>query len=305
MPIHYPDILREKSEPKTFTYTEKDVMLYALGIGFGGDPMNETELAFVYEKNLKVVPTAASVLNASVGRPEMGCSDSNHRLSSVNYAMLVHGEQKIELHRPLPKSGTFTTFTRTIGAFDKGAGKGAVIVNETIWSDAAGEKVATLTGTAFARGDGGFGGPAVGAPQPHTVPDRAPDKTVEFVTRPGQALLYRLNGDRNPLHADPEAAKRAGFDRPILHGLCTYGITCRAVLQEIVDYSPDRILSHQVRFSSPVLPGDTVVVDLWLDGEVVSFEARAKERGVTVIKNGKTILRQNVGLAADSIPQAG
>jgi len=104
-------------------------------------------------------------------------------------------------------------------------------------------------------------------------------------------LLYRLNGDRNPLHADPEVARRAGFDRPILHGLCTYGITCRAVLQEIIDYDPTRILSHQVRFSSPVLPGDTIAVDLWRDGNVVSFEARAKERGVTVVKNGKTVLK--------------
>ena len=291
MPIYYPGILEEKSEPKTLTYVEKDVMLYALGIGLGDDPMNDTELAFVYEKNLKVVPTAATVLHASVGRPQMAGSRPDHRLSSIDYTKLVHGEQKIELHRPLPASGSFRTVTRTIGAFDKGAGKGAVIVNETIWTDAASEKVATLIGTLFARGDGGFGGPTEGAPQPHAVPDRAPDKTVEFTTRPGQALLYRLNGDRNPLHADPEVAKRAGFDRPILHGLCTYGITCRAVLQEIINYDPTRIVSHQVRFSSPVLPGDTIAVDLWRDGDVVSFEARAKERGVTVVKNGKTVLK--------------
>jgi len=291
VPIYYPDILEEKSKPKTLTYTEKDVMLYALGIGFGDDPMDETELAFVYEKNLKAVPTAATVLHASIGRPQMAGSRSDHRLSSVNYAMIVHGEQKIELRRPLPTSGVFTIATRTIGAFDKGAGRGAVIVNETIWSDEAGDKIATLTGTIFARGDGGFGGPIEGAPQPHAVPSRAPDKTVEFTTRPGQALLYRLNGDRNPLHADPEVARRAGFDRPILHGLCTYGITCRAVLKALRDYDPERILSHQVRFSSPVLPGDTIAVDLWRDGDVVSFEARATERGVTVIKNGKTVLR--------------
>jgi acyl dehydratase len=299
MPIQYPDILKERSEPKTFSYAEKDVMLYALGIGLGDAPLDESELAFVYEKNLKVMPTVVTALHSGLGRPVMGCKDSNHRVSSINYALLVHGEQRIELHRPLPTSGTFSTVTRTIGAFDKGAGKGAVIVNETIWSDASGETVATLTGTTFARGDGGFAGPGVGAPQPHTVPARTPDKTIEFTTRPGQALLYRLNGDRNPLHADPETAKRAGFDRPILHGLCTYGITCRAVLQAIVDYVPERILSHQARFSAPVLPGDTLVVDLWVDGEVVSFEARAKERGVTVIKNGKTRLRRNV----DPIPR--
>jgi acyl dehydratase len=291
VPIFYPDILEEKSEPKMLAYVEKDVMLYALGIGFGEDPMDESELPFVYEKNLKVVPTAVTVLHASVGRPQMVGRSADHRASNVNYAMIVHGEQKIELHRPLPAAGSFITVTRTVGAFDKGAGKGAVIVNETTWTDQTGEIVATLTGTIFARGDGGFGGPAEGAPQPHTVPDRAPDQRVEFTTRPDQALLYRLNGDRNPLHADPAAARRAGFDRPILHGLCTYGITCRAVLREVTGYAPERILSHQVRFSSPVVPGDTLAVNIWRDGNLVSFEARAKERGVTVIKNGKTILR--------------
>ena len=290
MPIHYPDILEEHSEPRTLTYVEKDIMLYALGIGLGDDPMNEDELPFVYEKDLKAVPTAATVLHASIGRPQMACSRLGHRPSSVNYPMIVHGEQKIELHRPLPNSGSFRATTRTIGAFDKGADKGAVIINETVWTDKS-EKVVTLTGTIFARGDGGFGGPTEGAPQPHTLPARPPDQTLEFATRPGQALLYRLNGDRNPLHADPEVARRAGFNRPILHGLCTYGITCRAVLQAITDYDPTRILSHQVRFSSPVIPGDTIALDLWRDGDVVSFEARAKERGVTVIKNGKTVLR--------------
>ena len=291
MPIYYPDILEEQSEARTFAYTDRDVMLYALGIGMGDDPLDAAELSFVYEKGLKVVPTAVTVLHAAVGPPQMKGRRPDHRLTNVNYTLVVHGEQKVELHRPLPTSGTFTTQTRTVGAYDKGAGKGALIVKETAWTDSAGQKVATLTGTVFARGDGGFGGPSDGGPQPHAVPDRSPDKTAEFRTRPGQALLYRLNGDRNPLHSDPEVAKLAGFDRPILHGLCTYGITCRAVLKEIVDYAPGQILSHQARFSAPVLPGDTIAVDLWRDADVVSFEARAKERGVTVIKNGKVVLR--------------
>lgn len=291
MPIYYPDILEERSESRMFTYGDKDVMLYALGIGMGDDPMDDAELAFVYEKNLRVVPTAATVLHAGAGRPVYAGQRSDHRLSSVNYAMVVHGEQKIELHRPLPAYGSFSVVARTIGAFDKGAGKGAVIIRETTWTNAAGEKIATLTASTFARGDGGFGGPSEGAPQPHTVPIRAPDQSVDFPTRLGQALLYRLNGDRNPLHSDPDVARRAGFSRPILHGLCTYGITCRAVLKEMVDFDPKQILSHEVRFSAPVLPGDTIAVDLWRDGNVVSFEARAKERGVIVIKNGKTVLR--------------
>lgn len=291
MPIHYPDILEERTEPRTFTYTDQEVMLYALGIGLGQDPMNETELPFVYERNLKVVPTAATILS---GYGKMGPripGKPGHRPSGLNHLLVVHGEQKVELHKPLPPSGTFTIENRTIGAYDKGKDKGAVVVNQNVWRDEKGEIVATLTGSAFARGDGGFGGPADGAPEPHKVPDRAPDISVDFATRPDQALLYRLSGDRNPLHSDPEFAARAGFPRPILHGLCTYGITCRAVLQEITGFDPDQIASHEVRFSSPVFPGETVTVDLWRDGKQISFEARVKARNVTVIKNGLCVLR--------------
>ena len=295
MPIFYPDILDQKTAARTFTYGDKDVMLYALGVGLGRDPMNEDELPFVYEKGLKVVPTAATVLASAAGRPARGADEvgqkPGHRPSQINFLMVVHGEQKVELHRPLPTSGTFTAQGRTIGAFDKGKDKGAVIINETIWTDEAGEKVATLTGSTFARGDGGFGGPSEGQPEPHEIPSRKADLSVDIATREDQALLYRLNGDRNPLHSDPESAKRSGFPRPILHGLCTYGITCRAVLQAITGYDPDQILSHQARFSAPVFPGDTITVDLWKDGQVISFEARVKERNATVIKNGKTVLR--------------
>ncbi|MEO8114243.1 MAG: MaoC/PaaZ C-terminal domain-containing protein [Phenylobacterium sp.] len=294
MPIYYPDILDQKTEPYTFTYGDKDVMLYALGIGLGADPLDERELAFVYEKDLKVVPTAATVLAAN-GRPARGSTPPaqkpGHRPSQINFLMVVHGEQKVELHKPLPASGTFTAAGRTTGAFDKGKDKGAVIYNETVWTDEKGDKVATLTGSTFARGDGGFGGPSDGAPEPHVTPSRKPDLSVDLGTRPDQALLYRLNGDRNPLHSDPDFARRAGFPKPILHGLCTYGITCRAVLQAITGYDPDQIASHEVRFSSPVFPGEMVTVDLWKDGAVISFEARVKERNVTVIKNGKTVLR--------------
>ena len=293
MAIFYPDILDQKTAPRTFSYDDKDVMLYALGVGMARDQMNETELAFVYEKNLKVIPTAATVLasgmrGAAGPAPEM---PAGHRPSQINFLMVVHGEQKVELHKPLSASGTYTAQGRTVGAYDKGPGKGAVIINETVWTDEAGEKVATLTGSTFARGDGGFGGPSEGAPEPHVVPTRAPDISVDFDTRDDQALLYRLNGDRNPLHSDPEVAKKAGFDKPILHGLCTYGITCRAILQEVVNFDPDQIYSHQARFSAPVIPGDTITVDIWKDGKNISFEARVKARNATVIKNGLTVLR--------------
>ncbi|MCK1268906.1 MaoC family dehydratase N-terminal domain-containing protein [Bradyrhizobium sp. 49] len=293
MPIYYPDILEQKTEPRTFTYGEKDIMLYALGIGMGRDPMNVRELPFVYEKDLKVTPTVATVLASARGRPIRPAADqkSGLRVSELNLLMLVHGEQKVELHKPLPSSGTITATSRTIGAYDKGKERGAVVVDETVWIDEKGEKVATLTGSTFARGDGGFGGPSQGAPEPHPVPERKPDLLAVFDTRPDQALLYRLNGDFNPLHSDPEVAKQAGFSRPILHGLCTFGITCRAVLQEFCDYDPTRILSHQARFSAPVFPGDAITVDFWQDRNVISFEARVIDRGATVIKNGKTVLR--------------
>ncbi|HEX2559010.1 MaoC/PaaZ C-terminal domain-containing protein [Phenylobacterium sp.] len=294
MPIYYPDILDQRTAARTFTYRDKDVMLYALGIGLGADPMDEKELAFVYEKNLKVVPTAATVLAAGARAIEGAAAPKlpeGHRPSQINYLMMVHGEQKVELHRPLPTTGTFTVEGRTVGAWDKGEGKGAVVVNETTWTNDKGEKVATLTGSMFARGDGGFGGPTEGQPEPHQVPSRSPDLSVDISTRPDQALLYRLNGDRNPLHSDPESARRSGFPRPILHGLCTYGITCRAVLQAITDFDPEQIYSHQARFSAPVFPGDVITVDLWRDGKNISFEARVKDRNATVIKNGLTVLR--------------
>jgi acyl dehydratase len=293
MPIYYPDILSQRTAPRAFSYGDKDVMLYALGVGLGADPLNEKELAFVYERNLKVVPTAATVLAAGGRAMDGGRAEQppGHRVSDINYLMVVHGEQKVELHRPLPAAGAFTAATRTVGAYDKGPDKGAVVIHETVWTNETGEKVATLTGSMFARGDGGFGGPSQGAPAPHPTPARSPDLSVDFATRPDQALLYRLNGDRNPLHADPEVARLAGFERPILHGLCTYGVTCRAILAAITEFDPEPIASHQARFSAPVFPGDTLTVDLWRDGKEIAFEARVKARDATVIKNGLTVLR--------------
>lgn len=282
MPIAYPEILSLASEPQPFAWTDRETMLYALGVGMGSDPMNERELPFVYESGLKAVPTMATVVAWGAG-PPMG-------KLGINFLLVVHGEQKVEFHKPLPTEASITAEGRVIGAYDKGD-KGAVIYTETVLKDArSGEKIATLTSSTFARGDGNFGGPSDGAPEPHEVPGRAPDMTLEFPTRPDQALIYRLSGDRNPLHSDPGIARAAGFPRPILHGLCTYGITCRAVLQAYCDFDPARIKSHQVRFSSPVFPGETIAVDLWRDGDVVSFEARVKERGVTVIRNGKSVL---------------
>ena len=273
MAIFYPDILQQRTGAREFSYGDKDVMLYALGVGMGRDPMDETELAFVYEKSLKVIPTAATVLASGLrGRagpaPEM---PAGHRPSQINFLMVVHGEQKVELHKPLPTSGTFTAQGRTVGAFDKGKDKGAVIVNETIWTDEKGEKVATLTGSTFARGDGGFGGPSEGQPEPHQIPSRKADLSVDISTREDQALLYRLNGDRNPLHSDPEFAAAAGFPRPILHGLCSYGMTCKALVDALLDADVAAVGSYGARFTGVAYPGETLKASVWKeDGRLLA-----------------------------------
>jgi acyl dehydratase len=282
MPISYPAILDLKTDGQSFAWRDRETMLYALGIGMGSDPLNMNELPFVYENNLKAVPTLATVVAWGAG--PLG-------KTGINYLMVVHGEQSVTFHKPMPTEAQIIADSRIAGAYDKGPGKGAVIYTETVIKDAkSGEPIATLLGSTFARGDGGFGGPSDGAPTPHEVPSRAPDRSIDIPTRPDQALIYRLSGDRNPLHSDPSIATAAGFPRPILHGLCTYGITCRAVLQTYADYDPAKIKSHAVRFSSPVYPGETITVDMWKDGDTISFEARVKARDVTVIKNGKTVL---------------
>jgi acyl dehydratase len=285
MAIDYPGILSLKREGEPYAWTDREVMLYALGIGMGADPMDERELAFVNEgsfhpRPLKVVPTFASVAAWGSGPGDLG----------INRLMVVDGERDITFHKPLPVSARITADSRVVAVYDKGKDKGAVLTRETVLRAEGGEPLATIVGSAFARGDGGFGGPSEGQPAPHAVPSRAPDRSVDITTRLDQALLYRLCGDRNPLHSDPEFARQAGFPRPILHGMCTYGLTCRAVLQTYADYDAAAFRSHAVRFSAPVYPGETVTVDLWKDGDVVSFEARVKARGVTVIKSGKTVL---------------
>jgi acyl dehydratase len=282
MAINYDHVMSLVSKDETFTYSERDTMLYALGIGLGGDPMDKNELPYIYENGLKTVPTMATVIAWGAGR----LGDSG-----INYAMVVHGEQRVTLHKPLPAAATILADTRFIACLDKGAGKGAVLISETVIRDQKDDApLCTLTSSIFARADGGFGGPSEGGPELHVVPDRAPDHEVDITTRPDQALLYRLSGDRNPLHSDPDFAKMVGFPRPILHGLCTYGITCRAVMSAYCDHDASQILSHDVRFSAPVFPGETVSVALWRDGHVISFEARVKSRDVIVIKNGKAVL---------------
>lgn len=283
MAIDYDHLMSLTSEGERFSYGDRETMLYALGVGMGRDPLAAKELPYVYEKDLKTVPTMATVIAWGAGPL---------RDSGINYLMVVHGEQKLTLHQPLPAAADIIADSRVVGAWDKGADKGAVIVTETdIRLADTDDKLCTLTSTTFARGDGGFGGPTEGAPKPHALPDRAPDQTIEVDTRADQALLYRLSGDRNPLHADPEFATAAGFPAPILHGLCTYGTCCRAILGSVADYDHTAISGFDVRFSSPVFPGETILVDVWKDGPIASFRARLKERDVVVINNGKCTLK--------------
>jgi acyl dehydratase len=285
MSARYEELKGLKNPGQKYSYTDREVMLYAYGIGMGADPMDERELAFVNEatltpRALKVVPTFASVAAWGAGPGEM----------NLNRVLVVDGERDITFHQPLATAAHITADSSVLEVYDKGKDKGVVISHQTVLKNEKGEKIATLVASRFARGDGGFGGPNLTQPEPHKMPSRAPDRTIEISTRPDQALIYRLCGDRNPLHSDPEFAGKAGFPRPILHGMCTYGITCRAVLQTYADYDAAAFRQHAVRFSSPVFPGETVTVDLWKDGNVISFEAKVQARGVTVIKSGRTVL---------------
>jgi acyl dehydratase len=281
--INYEDIMKLKTVGKECRYTDRDAMLYALGVGFGRDPLNTKELRFVYENDLQIVPTFATVIGWGM--------EAMYR-SGANLLMCVHSAHSLTLHKPLPPEADVISDEHVTGVFDKGSGKGAVILLEKVIREkASGDRLCTQITTVFARGDGGFGGPREGAPPPHDLPERAPDLVVESDTRADQALLYALSGDRNPLHRDPNVAKLAGFERPILHGLCTYGTACRAIIGSVCDYDARRIVGFDARFSAPMFPGETVVTQIWVDGPVVSFRSRAKERDVVVLNNGKCTLR--------------
>jgi acyl dehydratase len=290
MPIDYDDMMQSGATGLAARYDEKDVMLYHLGIGFGRDPLDANELDFVYENaGLKTAPTFASVISRGEAPPER---QRMPQKSSINFMMVVDGERRITIHKPLAPKADILADERIIAILDKGEGKGAVLIQERVARDAASkEKLFTIVSSIFARGDGGFGGTAEGGPELHAIPDRAPDLVRECDTRPDQALLYALSGDRNPLHRDPVFAKSVGFPRPILHGLCSYGTACRAILSTVAHYAPERIRQFDVRFSKPVFPGETLVTEIWADGGTISFRASVKERpGTVVLNNGLCLL---------------
>jgi acyl dehydratase len=281
MAIDYQKLKNWPFQELVQTYTPKDCMLYALGLGLGADPLDEQQLRFVYEKDLQVLPTMAVVL-ASPGfwlqQPGTG----------VNWKAVLHGEQGLTLHRPLRPSGTLVGKMSIDEIVDKGAEKGALIYSRRDLHDQeSGELICSLTSTSFCRGEGGFGGPTGPTRAPHELPARAPDLTRDLRTLPQAALIYRLSGDYNPLHAEPAVAASVGFKQPILHGLCTYGVAGHAILMELCGYDPARLRRLDVRFSAPVYPGETIRTEIWNEGPGrASFRARVVERDMVVLNNG-------------------
>lgn len=281
MPLDPEKLRTLEIPPVEQTYGPRDCILYALGVGMGQDPVDENELAFVYEKNLKALPTYALVQGYEpywLRRPDLG----------ITWSHTLHGEQGLRLHRPVATQGTVIGYTRIVDVIDKGADKGALVYSERrIVDKVSGETLATLTQTTFCRADGGFGGPSRRQPPPHPIPRRPPDLICELATRPETALIYRLSGDINPLHAEPAFARSAGFDRPILHGLATFAVAGHALLKSVCDYEPARLTAMAARFSAPVFPGETIRTEIWQDADVVSFRARVAGRDVVAIDNGR------------------
>ena len=255
--------------PMEFEYTERDTMLYALGVG-------ATELDFVYERNLKALPSFAVIpaFPAMAGMTSAGIE--------INLVMVLHGEQSFRIHNTIPVKGKLTTTGKVESVYDKG--KGALLNVATETRDESGKLIFTNASGVFVRGAGSFGGER-GPEAGNVTPDRAPDKTVEMPTLPTQAMIYRLSGDRNPLHIDPDFAKMAGYDRPILHGLCTFGHVCRAVLREYAGNDPARFTAMSVRFSGVVYPGDTIITEMWDEGNGKTILQAKTQEGRVVISN--------------------
>ena len=286
MPIN-PDAVGAESQPGERSWNSKDCLLYSLGVGAGVTDPTGFELEFTTENtkdvDQKALPTMAVVLGG--GGPDSPLS----KLGDVNYATMVHGEQGITLHKPLPVEATVSTVARISGIYDKG--KAALVVLESEATDTAdGQPMFTSMSKLFFRGEGGWGGDR-GPDNAVTFPDRDPDHVVTYETRSDQALLYRLNGDRNPLHSDPAFAALGGFDKPILHGLCTYGFTGRALLHAVCGSDPERFAGMDGRFSSPVMPGEALSVHIWENGDgTANFRTFASGDRV-VLDNGVLNLR--------------
>ena len=280
MPLDYATVKDWRFDEVRQRYDQKDTMLYALGIGLGQDPEDTRQLRYVYEEGLQAFPTMGVVL----AYPGFWVRDPR---TGIDWVKVVHGEQRLTVHAPLPASGMVVSRTRNTHVIDKGADKGAIIINERTLHGEDGACLATLRQSTFCRGDGGFGqGDASPEPLPAT-PDGEPDLRCELRIAPNAALLYRLNADPNPLHVDPEVARQAGYPRPILHGLCSYGVAAHAIVKSCCDYDASRLSSLNTRFSAPVYPGETLQCDIWRQANgQIQFLARSRERNVVVMSHG-------------------
>jgi acyl dehydratase len=270
------------------TYTERDSVLYALSVGFGCAPLDRRALRFTYGPHLSAVPTMAAVLGFPgqwMRQPESG----------IDWVKVVHGEQRVRLFQPIPPAATIIGRTRVKSIVDKGTGKGAqVLMERDVIDKASGALLARVEQLNFCRGDGGFSGHGQPSdpplPTPTNVPETEPDVVCDMPIPADAALLYRLNGDPNPLHADPEVAQAAGFERPILHGLATYGMAGHAILRGLCDYDAARLGMLYARFSAPAFPGETVRIEMWAPtgpAAPVRFRARSVERNVLILNQGE------------------
>ena len=285
------DVVRNWQFPELRqTYAARDTILYGLALGYGSDPANEADLRFVYEANLLALPTMAVVLC----HPGFWISDP---ATGVDATKVVHGEQFCTFHKPLAATGSLVGRAKVTAVLDKGRGKGALVITERVLADAAtGQAIATLEQRTLCRGDGGFDEAAAAAAGAGAAPARAattapvadakPDLVVDLPTLPQAALIFRLSADPNPLHADPAVARAAGFPRPILHGLCSYGIAARAIVQSCCVGDPHALRHLGVRFSAPLFPGETLRTEIWRDGNGIRFRCLAAERNVVVMSNG-------------------
>jgi acyl dehydratase len=275
MPIN-PDALGSKSEPVEVSWTSKDALLYAVGIGAGTQ-----ELPFTTENTNGVDQQVFPTFSVVIG---WGRGGAMGNVGTYNPALLVHGQQSVTLHRPIPVQGSATLTSEVVGIYDKG--KAAVIATETTALLDGAEPLYTNRASVFIRGEGGWGGDRGPSGPMNVPPERAPDHQVTYETSPDQALVYRLSGDRNPLHSDPAFAAMGGFDRPILHGLCSYGFTGRALLHTLAGSDPARFHHMEGRFSAPVMPGDALTVSIWQTEAGEAVFNTATQAGTVVIDQG-------------------
>lgn len=283
MALNYEKIMAYRPPEMRFSYGARDCILYALGIGLGMDPTDAEQLRFVYEKNLAAFPTMVTTLGwwGRLTDPEFG----------IDERMVVLADQRVVLHRPLPVEGAMFSHSYVKEVIDKGDGNAAIIQMVRDLRTEEGTLVATVEGSTLLRKHGGFGGKVTQSPEAHPIPVREPDAVCDLPTPPNLALIFRLNGDTNPLHIDPERAKVAGFPRPILHGIANFGVAAHAILRSVCDYRVEALASIEARFARPVFPGETIRTQMWRDGDRVSFRCSTVERGDVAVDNGLAVLR--------------